>query len=124
MLQKLVGEDEKLTVKSKVDLAGLPPCRGSLIPHLQRVNYRTACHKRAYQPIFWKPKPYEDDQGWEKTENETLEPVWSYKPVLHQSLTDILESMDDMTGDLEDDDVMLDTDDLLEYLDESVDETY
>ena len=39
MLRKMVGEDKKLT-KSKVDLSRIPPCSDSLLPHIQRVNYR------------------------------------------------------------------------------------
>ena len=41
-LLKMVGEDEKLTSKPKVDLARLPPCHPALKPHLQRVNNRVA----------------------------------------------------------------------------------
>ena len=29
-----VGEDESLTIKSKIDVAHLPPCKKSLIPHV------------------------------------------------------------------------------------------
>ena len=39
ILKKMVGEDERLTTKSKVDLARLPPCKNNLIPHVGRVNY-------------------------------------------------------------------------------------
>ena len=40
LLRKIVGEDEKLTSKSKVNLARLPPCHSALKPHFQRVNHR------------------------------------------------------------------------------------
>ena len=33
---KIVGDDEKLTSKSKIDLVRLPPCHPALKPHLQR----------------------------------------------------------------------------------------
>ena len=36
----MVGQDARLTVKSKVDLSRLPPCRDNLVPHIQRVNQR------------------------------------------------------------------------------------
>ena len=36
MLKKMMGEDEQLTTKSKVDLSWLPPCRDNLFP---RVGY-------------------------------------------------------------------------------------
>ena len=37
--------DDKLTSKSKVDLARLPPCYSTLKPHIQRVNHRVALYK-------------------------------------------------------------------------------
>ena len=94
MLKKMVGEDKKLTTKLKVDLAHLPPCQDSLIPHVQRVNHRVACYKRAHQPVFRRPKPSDRGQGWQKTSQGILEPVWSCGPVLPSSLTDLLETVD------------------------------
>ena len=38
-----------------------------------------------------KPKPFDKDQGWEKLENGSLEPVWSRGPILPLSLIDILD---------------------------------
>lgn len=71
MLRKMIGEDETLTTRSKVDLSRLPPCRDNLIPHIHRVNHRLAIYKRAATPIYWCPKPYEPNQGWEKNEEGT-----------------------------------------------------
>jgi len=34
MLKKMVGEDVRLTAKSKVDLSRLPPCRDKLVPRI------------------------------------------------------------------------------------------
>ena len=87
MLKKMVGEDEQLTIKSKVDLSWLPACRDNLVPHISHLNHCLACYKRADKPIFWHPKPYDPGQGWEKTENCILEPVWSCGPILPPSLT-------------------------------------
>ena len=42
MIRKMVGEGETINQSSKIDLSELPPCRRSLIPHIQRVNYRAA----------------------------------------------------------------------------------
>ena len=64
LLRKMVGEDEKLTSRSKVDLARLPPCQSALKPHIQRVNHRSALYKRANEAILEKPNPYDDGQGW------------------------------------------------------------
>jgi hypothetical protein len=91
MLKKMVGEDELLTTKSKVDLSHLPPCRDNLIPHISRVNHRLANYKRADNNIFWRPNPYDPGQGWEKTDEGILEPVWSCGPILPHSLVDLLE---------------------------------
>ena len=91
MLRKMVGEDEKLTIKSKVDLARLPPCKNNLIPHVGRVNYRLAIYKRANQPRFWQPKPCDDGQQWVKNEDGFLEPVWSCEPILPPSRADLIE---------------------------------
>ena len=41
--------------------------------------------------IFWLPNPYDPGQGWEKTEEGILEPVWSRGPVLPPSLIDLLQ---------------------------------
>jgi len=51
-LRKIVGEDEKLTSKSKVDLARLHPCHSVLKPHLQRVNHRLALYNRDEESIL------------------------------------------------------------------------
>ena len=91
MLKQMVGEDEQLTTKSKVDLSRLPPCRDNLIPHIGRVNHRLAHYKRADKATFLCPKPYDPGQGWEKTEEGILEPVWSSGAILPPSLVDLLE---------------------------------
>ena len=75
LLRKMVGEDEKLTSKSKVNLAGLPPCHCAVKPHLKRVNHRVALYKRADESILEKPKSYDDGQGWMRTEDGVLEPA-------------------------------------------------
>lgn len=95
MLKKMVGDDEQLTIKSKVDLARLPPCKNNLIPHVHRVNHRLANYKRANQATFWHPKPSDEGQGWEKTTHGILEPVWSCGPILPTSLTDLIETIEE-----------------------------
>ncbi|KAK7114404.1 hypothetical protein V1264_000467 [Littorina saxatilis] len=84
----MVGDNEKLTSKCKVDLAGMPPCQSALMPHIQRVNHRVALYKRAHEGILERPKPY--DQGWTKNADDVLEPVWCLKPILPVSLIDLL----------------------------------
>ena len=91
-LRKIVGEDEKLTSKPKVELARLPPCHPTLKPHLQRVNQRVAFYKRADESILEKPNPYDDGQGWIRTEGGVLEPVWSCDAALPNSLVDLLDT--------------------------------
>lgn len=92
LLRKVVGEDEHLTSKSKVDLSRLRPCYSAFVPHLQRVNHRVALFKRAHVSILEKPEPFEVGQGWTKTEEGTLEPIWSSGPILPASLVDLLDS--------------------------------
>ena len=101
LLRKMVGEDEKLTLKSKVDLTRLPPCQSALKPHLQRVNYRVALYKHADRCIVEKPNPYDAEQGWMLTEGGGLEPIWSYGEALPTSLVDLLETSDLDSGDEE-----------------------
>ncbi|XP_073726232.1 macrophage mannose receptor 1-like [Misgurnus anguillicaudatus] len=92
------------TWQTKVDLSGLPPCRDNLVPHINCANHRLAIYKRAATPIFWCLKPHDPGQGWEKTEEGTLEPVWSCGPILPTSLTGLLEeTVEEMDGDGEDD---------------------
>lgn len=101
MLKKMVGEDARLTAKSKVDLSRLPPCRDNLVPHIQRVNHRLACYKRASQATFWRPKPHDLGQGWEKNDSGSLEPIWSSSPVLPPSLVDLIEPSSEEESDVE-----------------------
>lgn len=117
MLQKMVGgKNVKLTKKSKIDLSRIPPCANSLKPHIERVNHRLNCYKKAHMPIFHKPNPFDNHQGWEKSDNGFLEPIWSYGDILPPSLIDILERP---ISDNEESDVD-DMDDLLDYLDEDL----
>ena len=102
MLDKMIGDDETLNSRSKVDFSRLPPCRSNLIPHVQRVNHRVALYKRADQPNFFTPKPFEAEQGWEKNDDGLLEPVWSCGPILPMSLIDILEQTLVSNGDSDD----------------------
>ena len=100
MLKKMVGEDQILNKSSKVDLSRLPPCKDSLVPHINRVNHRVACFKKANIPIFEKPKPNDPNQGWIRNEKGELEPRWTTGSVLPQSLVDLI---DDTAIEEEDD---------------------
>ena len=97
----MVGDNEELTSKSKVDLARLPPCQSALTPHVQRVNhrlclclYRLCLYKHANVAILEKPMPYDHGQGWLRNDEGVLEPLWSCKPVLPVSLVDIMDTID------------------------------
>ena len=70
LLCKMVGEDEKLTSKSKVNLAHLLPCHSLLNPHIQYVNHHITWYKRADEAILEKSKPYNEGQGWMRTDEE------------------------------------------------------
>ena len=51
---------------------------------------RTACYKRANTPIFEKPKPHDQDQGWVIDDEGIIQPKWTNGPVLPQSLIDLM----------------------------------
>ena len=110
MLKKMVGVNEQLTLRSKVDLSRLPPSRNCLIPHIQRTNYRLACIKQANHAIHWTPKPYESEQGWKRSDNGLIEPVWSCGAILPPSLVDVLDEVqqineeEEIINEFEDDD--------------------
>lgn len=105
MLNKMVGQNAELSSKSKDDLSRLPPCHSNLIPHIQRVNHRLANYKRSHLAIVWRPKPNDPGQGWRKTENDVLEPLWSTGPILPISLIDILEETSRENDEEHDNDV-------------------
>ena len=108
LLRKMVDENEKLTSKSKVDLARLPPCQSALKQHVNRVNHRICLYKRADIPILEKPKPYNQGQGWTRwtrTNEGVLEPLWSSVPVLPKSLVDLMGTVEEqLDGEQEEDD--------------------
>ena len=80
MLKKMVGEDDSLNQKSKIDLSRIPPCQDSFIPHCQRANHRLGRYKRANDAIIEYPKPYEPGQGWGRKERGEVEPVCDESP--------------------------------------------
>ena len=115
----MVGEDQNLDKNSKIDLARLPPCQDSLIPHINRVNYRLSCYKRANIPIFEKPKPYDENQGWIIIQNTgIIEPKWSNGPVLPQSLIDLLAMSTNDDDEVEDEDMEMEVEEFDENSDE------
>lgn len=116
MIKSMVGENEVISHKSKVDLSRIPPCQDSLIPHLQRVNYRVAGYRRAGEPFWDAPEPSTQDQGWENGQNGLLEPVWSKGPILPPSLADLLEERPEKDGgdEEEEDDIEIDFDMLMD----------
>ena len=99
ILRKMVGEDNQLTIKSKINLSRLRPAEDNLKPHIYCVNHRVATYNRASEPIYWTPKPWEESQGWVKNVNGVMEPMWSLRPVLPQSFMDILETTSDDFGE-------------------------
>ena len=86
-----MGEDEKLNSTSKFDLARLPPCHSASKRHLQLMNHRVALYKRADESIMETQKPYDDGQGWKRTEDGVLESAWSCGPVLPNPLFALLD---------------------------------
>ena len=56
------------------------------------MNNHIALYKRADEIIVEKPKPTDDGQGWIKTEDGVLEPVWFCSPALPNSLVDLMDT--------------------------------
>ena len=90
----MAGEDKPLSADSKVDLTRLPTCKTLPLPHVQRVNCRLYCYKKANISIFEWPEPYNNKQGWVQ-ENTIIEPLWSKGIILLQSVVDMLDSSRD-----------------------------
>ena len=98
----MVGEDNKLPMKSKIYLSKLPPASDNLQPHIYRVNHRLAIYKRANEPIFWTTKPW---------------------PVLPQALMDILETtVEDLEEEPTEDECFEEEIDFEEMFDEELDD--
>jgi len=58
-------------------------------------------HRLARQAIFWRRKPHEPEQGWQKNESGSLEPIWSSSPTLSPSLVDLIEPSSEEESDVE-----------------------
>ena len=95
----MVGDDEKVTSKSNVDIARLPSWRSALKPHVWRVNHRVALYKRAEERILEKPNPYDDGKGWLRTDDVVLGLAWSCGPVLTKALDNDDRDDDDLDFD-------------------------
>ena len=90
----MVGDNLTLTSDSKIDLARLPPSFSNLLPHIYRVNHRLVFYKRADDPFKEAPNPYDDKQGWLKTQNNFLERIWQVGPILPSALVDIVNTVE------------------------------
>ena len=73
MLRNVLGENNQLTIKSKIDLSKLPPAEDNPEPHIYRVNHRIGMNKRASEPIYWTLKPWNKNQVWVKNDKGVLE---------------------------------------------------
>ena len=104
MLNKMVGDAATITPSSKVDLARLPPCRRSLIPHIKRANYRAAQWEHTHENFPEIQFPAVDPDWAVDDDSSQLEPVWSNGPVLPPSMADLasLESGRDDEDDVVD----------------------
>ena len=110
----MVGNDERINPKSRVNLSLLPPCVDAHHPHVDHVNHHVALFKRSNIPIYDAQKPHER-QGWEK-HSDLLEPIRSYGPILLPSLIDLLDKTLDEDVDSDNEDIT-DYDELISYLD-------
>ena len=102
ILKKMVGEDKDLIKESKIDLLHPCPCQNSLLLHIYRVEHWVVSYKRTNVPIFEKPRPNNENQGWSIAENGVLELVLTTRSVMSQSLINLLDVINDQeSGDEE-----------------------
>ena len=59
MLTKMVGNEERINPKSRVNLSLLPLCIDAHRPHIDHVNHRVALFKISNIPIYDAQKQYE-----------------------------------------------------------------
>ena len=64
MLTRMVGNDERINPKSRVNLSLLSPCVDAYCPRVDRVNHHVALFKISNIPIYDAQKPY-NRKGWE-----------------------------------------------------------
>uniref|UniRef100_UPI00358F49B5 uncharacterized protein n=1 Tax=Myxine glutinosa TaxID=7769 RepID=UPI00358F49B5 len=114
MLRKMVGDEDKLTSKSKVDFSQLPPCKDSPIRILTESTTVSVNEKRSHVAIYDCPLP-QDGHSWIKDDGP-LEPLWSRGPVLPPSMVDILEKGDTVDEKDDEEDEVDDYDELLAFL--------
>ena len=66
----------------------------------QSLRWTSSSSSSHIQPFPF-PKAHKDEQGWEKTGDGSLEPLWSCGPILPPSLVDLIP---DMARELDDTD--------------------
>ena len=76
------------------------------------MNHRVALYKGADEPILKKTKPYADRQVEKRNDDGMKQPIWSYGPLLSNSLVDFLDTDDgeDQEDDEEENENDFDTD--------------
>lgn len=89
----MVGENEELLMRLKVDLLWFLFCWDNFVLYIDRVNYCIVNYKRVYQVIFWCFNFYELRQGWEKIEEGVLEFVWLCGFIFLFFFVDLLEKI-------------------------------
>ena len=67
------------------------------MPHVQRVNYKVSCYKKAYILIFERPR-----QGWVREETNIIETLWVKESILPQSVVHLLDTDNNDKGDTDD----------------------
>ncbi|KAG1685370.1 hypothetical protein GQR58_009094 [Nymphon striatum] len=101
-----------------ISATGKKPSRKSTIDYFNPINQpfteysvirellkrsEDATLERADIPIFWSPKPYDPEQGWERNDEGVLEPVWSCGPVLPPTMIDLVEKTTEEMEQCDDD---------------------
>jgi hypothetical protein len=117
LLKAKCGNTERIDHTKNIDFGTFPPCRDSLVEHVNRVNFQVAVWKRAHIALPEVPNP-SPNHGWIWQDN-ILEPLWTRGDILPQRLVDILDdrcceeddSSDELSGPEDQSDYLDDTSD-------------
>ncbi len=69
----MCADKDQESLAKNVDMSSMPPCKRSLVQHVQRVNYQVGIWKRSY--IAEPDIPDPEGHNWRIAE-ELLQPLW------------------------------------------------
>ena len=92
-------KSQTISTNHGIDLCLLPPCKTSLLMHIQRVNYQSFIWKNAHVGMLEIPPP--TGLGWQLDDSGLLSVKWTDGDIMPKDLVDILASSE--TGETDPD---------------------